>query len=138
MSEVEKLKPCPFCGEEEGRTHSDASGYNWSRRFWVTCSGGCVAHGPEAPTEAEAIAAWNRSARADWKEAAKALTDALADERDYTLRLRAELTSAREYVVDALDAHEHSDGRELLQRIDAALSDAPQSGVTAHAPREDQ
>lgn len=35
--------------------------------------------------------------------------------------LTAELRAAREYVSDALDAHEHSDGRELLQRIDAIL-----------------
>lgn len=35
--------------------------------------------------------------------------------------MREALASAREYVVDALDAHEHSDGRDLLARIDAAL-----------------
>jgi hypothetical protein len=32
------------------------------------------------------------------------------------------LSEARLYVTDALDAHEHSDGRELLARIDTALS----------------
>lgn len=32
------------------------------------------------------------------------------------------LVRAREYVVDALDAHEHSDGRDLLNEIDAALT----------------
>lgn len=35
------------------------------------------------------------------------------------------LTRAREYVADALDAYEHSDGRDLLTEIDAALSPAP-------------
>ncbi len=35
--------------------------------------------------------------------------------------LRALLTRAREYVTDALEAYEHSDGRDLLKEIDAAL-----------------
>ena len=35
--------------------------------------------------------------------------------------LLAIITDARIYVADSLDAHEHSDGRELLQRIDSAL-----------------
>jgi hypothetical protein len=38
--------------------------------------------------------------------------------------LRSLLRLARDYVVDALEAHEHSDGRELLGWIDAALSSA--------------
>ena len=36
--------------------------------------------------------------------------------------LLAIIGDARLYVTDALDAHEHSDGRELLKRIDTALS----------------
>jgi hypothetical protein len=32
------------------------------------------------------------------------------------------LIQAREYVADALDAHEHSDGRELLTAIDEAIA----------------
>lgn len=44
--------------------------------------------------------------------------------------LRALLTRAREYVTDALEAYEHSDGRDLLREIDAALPDPqPQRGV---------
>lgn len=35
--------------------------------------------------------------------------------------LRGLLVEAREFVTDALEAHEHSDGRDLLNRIDAAL-----------------
>ena len=35
--------------------------------------------------------------------------------------MRGLLTRAREYVTDALDAHEHTDGRDLLKEIDAAL-----------------
>lgn len=36
--------------------------------------------------------------------------------------LLAIIGDARLYVTDALDVHEHSDGRDLLKRIDAALS----------------
>lgn len=35
------------------------------------------------------------------------------------------LTRAREYVADALDAHEHSDGRDLINEIDATLEQVP-------------
>ena len=47
--------------------------------------------------------------------------------------LRALLAEARWFVTDALEAHEHSDGRELLRRIDAALgnSDVVTRGATA-------
>lgn len=58
----------------------------------------------------------------EWKAAAKGLSHALADERDHTILLAGLLRKAREYVSDSLDAHEHSDGRELLTAIDAALS----------------
>lgn len=68
-------------------------------------------------------------AEGNWKAAAKDLIYTLANERDRSIRLRTELITAREYVVDALDAHEHSDGRELLQRIDVALSE-PASVLT--------
>lgn len=49
--------------------------------------------------------------------------------------MRALLTDARLYVTDALEAHEHSDGRDLLHLIDAALGDAPQAAKTGRAPR---
>jgi hypothetical protein len=39
--------------------------------------------------------------------------------------LRSLLTQAREFVTDSLEAHEHSDGRELLTAIDTALHQAP-------------
>lgn len=58
---------------------------------------------------------------AGWKAAAKDLIDGLADERDTTLLLSALLRLTREYLADALDAYEHSDGRELLTAIDQAL-----------------
>ena len=44
-----------------------------------------------------------------------------ADECARADKMRDLLTRAREYVTDALDAHEHSDGRDLLKEIDAAL-----------------
>lgn len=44
-----------------------------------------------------------------------------SDEPD---RLAGLLRRARWYVNDALEAHEHSDGRELLSEIDAALAPA--------------
>lgn len=40
-------------------------------------------------------------------------------------RLGELLRGAREYVTDALDAYEHSDGRELLKAIDATLPSPP-------------
>lgn len=42
--------------------------------------------------------------------------------------LLAIIEAAREYVADSLDAHEHSDGRELLTRIDQALAPATGGG----------
>jgi hypothetical protein len=45
-----------------------------------------------------------------------------ADERDRTILLSGLLEEARWYVNDSLEAHEHSDGRDLLGRIDTALS----------------
>lgn len=44
-----------------------------------------------------------------------------ADECARADTMRDLLTRARWYVTDALDAHEHSDGRDLLKEIDAAL-----------------
>lgn len=44
-----------------------------------------------------------------------------ADECARSDTMRALLVRAREYVNDALEGHEHSDGRDLLKEIDAAL-----------------
>lgn len=49
-----------------------------------------------------------------------------AEERERTILLSGLLVRAREYVADTLDAHEHSDGRELLNEIVAALA-APET-----------
>jgi hypothetical protein len=60
-----------------------------------------------------------------WKEACNNLVAGSADDRDRALLLTGVLQRAREYVADALDAHEHSDGRQLLNEIDAALLPTP-------------
>ena len=52
------------------------------------------------------------------------LQNLAADECARADKMRDLLTRAREYVTDALDAHEHSDGRDLLKEIDAALEAA--------------
>lgn len=51
-----------------------------------------------------------------------------ADECARADRMRDLLTRAREYVTDALDAHEHTDGRDLLREIDAVLPDNTEAG----------
>ena len=53
--EEPELEPCPFCGERRGATYK---GYKWWRVECATCH----AEGPEADTEPEAVAAWNRRA----------------------------------------------------------------------------
>lgn len=58
-----------------------------------------------------------------WEEACKNLIAGSADDRDRSILLADLLKRAREYVTDALDAHEHSDGRYLLNEIDAALTE---------------
>jgi len=50
-----------------------------------------------------------------------------ADECARADLMRDLLTRARWFVNDALEAHEHSDGRDLLTEIDAALSTPPQT-----------
>lgn len=74
--------------------------------------------GQEALLKAESAARLDLSLLAA-EEAAKA--DAL----------RVLLTRAREYVADALDAHEHTDGRDLLKEIDAALATPDPSNTQA-------
>jgi hypothetical protein len=43
--------------------------------------------------------------------------------------LRELLTEARAYVADALEAHEHTDGRKLLREIDLALGYPVDGGI---------
>ena len=56
------------------------------------------------------------------------LQNLAADECARADKMRDLLTRAREYVTDALDAHEHSDGRDLLKEIDAALRWTEEAG----------
>jgi hypothetical protein len=84
------------------------------------CSPECrdIEYGPRVSPESPP----HLDSGSDWKVAAKALTDALADERDRTIAMTRLLVHARTYVADALDAHEHSDGRTLLTDIDALFA----------------
>lgn len=52
------LKPCPFCGNSK---RSWLGVENWQQGFNATCWQ-CKARAAFKPTEAEAIAAWNRRA----------------------------------------------------------------------------
>jgi hypothetical protein len=66
---------------------------------------------------------------AGWEAACRETILASAEDRDRAIALAGLLGKAREYVTDALEAHEHSDGRSLLVKIDAAL--APYEGHCA-------
>lgn len=57
-SEREELLPCPFCGGECAEVELVNEEYQWKR---VLCWD-CDATSRPRPTEAEAIAAWNRRA----------------------------------------------------------------------------
>jgi len=56
------LLPCPFCGDTDSLyTRDGLDEYGPT----ITC-GKCIASGPQGHTTAEAIAAWNTRASADW------------------------------------------------------------------------
>jgi len=62
---MERLEPCPFCGKEPvswfGDVGSDSSLYRYEI---YCCNNDCeVECRVSKPTEAEAIAAWNRRAK---------------------------------------------------------------------------
>lgn len=59
----------------------------------------------------------------DERAARRDLSLLAAEEAARADLMRGLLTQAREFVTDALEAHEHSDGRELLTAIDRALSE---------------
>lgn len=89
-------------------------------KTWVTDSGArmhardVLADAANAIVGQEALLKAENAARLD-------LQNLAADECARADKMRDLLTRAREYVTDALDAHEHSDGRDLLKEIDAAL-----------------
>lgn len=56
ISQQAELASCPFCAWPDVHTaHTAAGGLQW----WQVVCPGCMIDGPSAPTEAEAIAAWN-------------------------------------------------------------------------------
>jgi Lar family restriction alleviation protein len=60
MSEKEELLPCPFCGcegQDLDATFGRGKGHVASGCY------GCGCSGPDAPTEAEAVAKWNTRAQ---------------------------------------------------------------------------
>jgi len=103
------LKPCPFCntsGEElmifcdpeEGRDNSGPS-----RR--IQCAG-CHVEAPFYPTEADAIAAWNRRADGWMPEHIERLKDAVEGECDGLAIDDAQATSILRFVCGEDDAPE--------------------------------
>lgn len=67
----------------------------------------------------------------DERAARRDLSLLAAEEADRADLMRGLLLRAREYVTDALDAYEHSDGRELLGAIDSSLTNV--AAPAAHA-----
>jgi len=61
----------------------------------------------------------------DEHQARLSLQNFAADERDVSIALLMLLSEVRIYVTDALEAYEHTDGRDLLNRINIALNPAP-------------
>lgn len=68
---MDKLKPCPFCGNDSATIHTDDTDEAW----WVTCTtDGCEADGPvrdyrsklsREDGEKWVVDAWNRRAQVD-------------------------------------------------------------------------
>lgn len=60
MTTLDKLLPCPFCGEEkELREHRDREESTRWEGVYVRCDN-CGAIGPECDTWPKARAAWNK------------------------------------------------------------------------------
>ncbi len=57
-----ELKPCPFCGGEAEYVGSEGKGY------WVQCKA-CYARGPWGDYGYQALAAWNRRAPEENRDA---------------------------------------------------------------------
>ena len=89
----------------------------------------------DAITYLQAELAEARKERDGEKDARRSLSMLAADEVDTAIALRDLLFRARWYVNDALEAHEHSDGRDLLREIDAAL---PVQALASLSPAKDE
>src|SRR5690242_19332032 len=91
MADTIKLLPCPFCGSDAHVRTAYASGAGHFDE--VTCGNAlCEAKSPNADTEEEAIAAWNRRANAP-----------------DTVKLREALEAARRIVRGFLECPEIAD-----------------------------
>ena len=60
---MEKLKPCPFCGNEAVLEDLGGPSVFGEGRFFVRCSKGCVAQEGLWATKQTAIKRWNRRAK---------------------------------------------------------------------------
>lgn len=60
---MDKLKPCPFCGNKDVTLMTRRGKDGWRDRFFVLCDyndGGCGASGGWYHYPDEAVEAWNR------------------------------------------------------------------------------
>lgn len=110
MSGAVKLLPCPFCRSKD--IDHKYVGHIASRFF---LRGNCRDCGASGPMDDPDGTLWNTRV----PDPAVAVLEA------EVARLREMLSEARFYVTDALEAYEHTDGRDLLNRIDATLNPAP-------------
>lgn len=114
---LEKLKPCPFCGEDCGYVRSPFKAPNGDPYFTVTCVN-CGAHSTDTGSEAEAIAAWNTRAPSAPTEAMEELRKAAENIANFAW------SSIRE--VDCSEAADHLN--KLLGKLRAALTVAAGDG----------
>jgi hypothetical protein len=107
------LLPVTFEGEHF------AAGQN---RFWPNeqIQASLIPASRLADLEAE-VARWQQL-YGDERQARLSLQSLAADDRETATTLRGLLSETCCYVTDALDAYEHTDGRDLLNRITAALN----------------
>lgn len=60
MTNPEKFKPCPFCGEKDNFSIGFYHGMNGSVSRYVYCKCGARGSGSKGADESGAIRAWNR------------------------------------------------------------------------------
>jgi Lar family restriction alleviation protein len=86
---TDTLEPCPYCGYDS-QTTDNYRNFIGKLMWFVRCqTSNCFASGPEAKTEAEAVAAWNHRA---------ILAPVLAllnEEHDMRIRLEEELKNLK-------------------------------------------
>lgn len=60
-SDMDELKPCPFCGGDEFDVMDGTLGANFPVVYYVHCEE-CLASSSDEPTKEQAIKAWNTRA----------------------------------------------------------------------------